>query len=391
MEEKIILVSAFGTPFDDDNSRVNSIYDYCPIKDKIIIISNFNHSKKEYYKISSSKRKIKFINVPSYKNNISIRRGYSHIIFAIKTLNYIKKIQAINYIYCSTPPTMVSLLLALHARKKGIKMILDVIDLWPASFFSISPHPLFFEIFFSPWELINRLTYKIAYKVIAESEEYLRKALKHRKNKNGNFYYLGVNLKRNDKLISDSEIQITKPNNEFWICYGGNLGKSYDFDVILTAFKDLQTKYRNIKLIFIGNGTESINIQKKIDLNNLNAIITGNLSYQDYLKYMSFCDVGLNIYKSNTNVVHSYKFNDYVYSGLYIINNLKGETEELINKYQIGRNIDHLNNTLSEVILDILNNWNVIKNTCKHNCKKVSVEILDTEKIYTRLSRENFC
>lgn len=56
------------------------------------------------------------------------------------------------------------------------------------------------------------------------------------------------------------------------------------------------------------------------------------------LGYLKRSQVGLNCFKAGGNVAYSYKFNDYLLSGVPVINSLTGESADLISVYDLGVN-----------------------------------------------------
>lgn len=121
--------------------------------------------------------------------------------------------------------------------------ILDVIDLWPESYFVFfKKFDFLIKLFLFPWTLVSKLTYRQSTLVIAESKEYARYVSKFRKDKVVG-YYLGVNVEYQKELIKNSTaIMPVKRDDEIWITYGGALNNSYDFDVILTSFIGIQKR-----------------------------------------------------------------------------------------------------------------------------------------------------
>jgi hypothetical protein len=195
--------------------------------------------------------------------------------------------------------------------------------------------------------------------------------------------YLGIDKQQIELLKNESKVVLEKPDDELWICYAGSLGNSYDFDVLLYAVCKLNQvcKYR---LLFIGGGDKRNYLEEKIEALGLYGFITGMVSYSDYLKYLSYCDIGINIFKQNTFVVHSYKFNDYIASNLFILNNLLGETAELIDSYKIGRNFNFSDHLLADVLRDTCENWDIYKNY-RNNTVQVINEVLDKSIIYPQV------
>lgn len=75
---KVLLVSVFGGGL--GNNRQNNIL-YRQRENTVLITSDFNHEKKRYKTKSEMENSI-CLHVPSYMKNLSLKRIYSHIIFA---------------------------------------------------------------------------------------------------------------------------------------------------------------------------------------------------------------------------------------------------------------------------------------------------------------------
>lgn len=133
----------------------------------------------------------------------------------------------------------------------------------------------------------------------------------------------------------------------------------------------------------IGDGEKREYIEKLVLENNLNVEITGRLAYKDFLRYLSYCDIAINSFKEGTLVVHSYKFNDYVATGCYVMNNLPGETAEMISKYGIGDNFTK--DDFNEKLLKTINNWGVIKKRLSDSLQSLQNDLLSTHSIYKQL------
>lgn len=108
------------------------------------------------------------------------------------------------------------------------------------------------------------------------------------------------------------------------------------------------------------------------------------MKYGDLLKYLSCCDIAVNIFRDNTKVVHSYKFNDYAAANCFILNSLPGETADMIDRYKVGLNFDFKDNTLDKVLLQCSEHWADYKEW-KRNNKRLVDELLDKDIIYSKL------
>ncbi|MCM1142650.1 MAG: glycosyltransferase [Muribaculum sp.] len=198
--------------------------------------------------------------------------------------------------------------------------------------------------------------------------------------------YIGVDTGKINSLIEGSDVKLDKPDEEVWIGYGGSLGQSYDFDVILDGLRYLKEKKVKYKMWFIGDGEKASYIQNAADQKGLDIVITGRLDYRDLLKYLSYCDIAINTFKEGTLVVHSYKFNDYVAAGCYVLNNLPGETADMIVKYDIGQNFNRSN--FKEKLLETVLQWNSIKPRIHQNLQKLISEELNQVVIYKKLRED---
>ena len=320
---KTILVSAFSNINTGTNSRTLAIYNN--IKgEKIVLTTDFNHGKKQYYSRGemSQSGQVCF-HVPAYRKNLSIRRIWSHIVFAKQVNKYLKSLSVKPHaIYCAMPTSTAAYVCAKYCKKHGVNFVIDVIDLWPDSLLPLVKGKAIIKACLFPWTYLTRYAYKSADVILGES----------------------------------------------------------DFTDLLNAVKAIHGRYK-YKLWFIGDGVRRQEIEKYIDENNLNAEITGFLPHEILLGYLSYCDIAVNIFMKNTKVVYSYKFNDYVAMDCFILNSLEGETAVMIDDYKIGRNFSFKKNNLSEVLSDTLANWNYFS-SWKGNAKRLISEKLDKEKIY---------
>ena len=152
----------------------------------------------------------------------------------------------------------------------------------------------------------------------------------------------------------------------------------------MEALLYIQQKGIKYKCFFIGDGELRKEIESFAILHQLNIYITGIQAYSNYLKYLSFCDIAINVFKKNTKVVHSYKFNDYVALNLFILNSLVGETAEMIDKYKIGLNFDFSNHRLKAILYEVCCNWEKYKSWNGNNEALIN-DLLDEKMIYKKM------
>lgn len=387
--KRILLISAFTEPYSNSSSRVNTVYDLLSEHaDVEIITSNYSHLYKQRHTPKGEvKRKATLIAVPQYRKNISIKRFYSHVVFSFKVRKMLKNLElAPDVVYFTMPCSLTAYLSAKHCRKHQVKIVIDIIDLWPESFIVLFSGKWLMRLLLSPWQWLSNRAYKIADKLYAASAKYAKHAAKKAEEKKPECIYLGTDMRRYEKLTAQSKVNIQKPHNELWICHGGSIGHSYDFDTLLEAYKIVyHTIQAPTRLIFVGHGVMERKILNFAEKNKLPIEVTGKLDYPDYLYSLSQCDIAFNSFRANTEVAFSYKFNDYLMAGLAIANNLTGETADIVEKYSIGFNfIEQGPGQLADKLITLLKDKEQLQ-ILKTNSKKCAIEVFEKSVVYKKM------
>ncbi len=384
--KKILFISLFDSVANRMGrmSRIADKFGDCAIT---FVTSDFNHGRKSYMPDSGKALGEVRLHVASYKKNLSLKRILSHIGFARQLSRYLKTLlEKPDMIYCAMPSSSAAYVAGKYCKKHDIPFVIDVIDLWPDSLIPIMPLKNLVKACLTPWRMLTHKAYKMADYISGESRKYSQVA--HCINPDVPFShtYLGVDKICIDQLIAESDVTLDKPNDEIWIGYGGSLGHSYDFDVILNGLRYLKEKNVRYKMWFIGDGDKADYIREIADAYGLNVVVTGYIAYKDLLKYLLYCDIAINSFKENTLVVHSYKFNDYVATGCYVLSNLPGETAEMIDKYAIGRNFNK--DSFNRVLYETICKWGSIHANVYANLQRLIYEELDQATKYREL-RDN--
>lgn len=379
--KKYLLVSAF-TNIKATNSRMLTIFNQID-GEKMVVTTDFNHSKKRHYESDEANHANQvLLHVPAYKSNISVKRIWSHVVFARQLKKYLDSLAEKPYaIYCTMPTSSSAYVCAKYCKKHGIKFVIDVIDLWPDSLLPLVKGKAVIKALLYPWTYLTRYAYKSADVIMGESVKYANEAKKYNQKAEVYPVYLGVDMHIINKVKKGKHVLLDKPEDEVWIAYSGALGVSYDFRTLLEAVKNIHGRYK-YKLWFVGDGVKRGEIESLISEYGLNAEITGFLPYDKLLGYLSYCDIAINIFRNNTKVVYSYKFNDYVAMDCFVLNSLEGETAQMVDEYRIGRYFNFSDQPLSAVLENTLKNWDEYSKWSV-NCKRLIEEKLDKEKIYS--------
>lgn len=383
----IVFVSLFGGGA-YSHGRASTVYKRIN-SEKIFFTSDYAHTAKRYRNVKWKRDDEKLIHVPSYSKNVSIGRLWSHLTFALKLRKLLNDMNPKpKALYCAMPSSSSAFVCARYCRKNHIKFVIDVIDLWPDSLMPILSDNRIVKILLFPWAYMSRYAYKSADVIFGESRAYTNVAKTFNPSAEVYPIYLGIDMVQINKCKENRSVHLEKTEDEIWIAYGGTLKASNDFHTLLEAIKAIHGKFK-YKLWLIGDGEERVNIEKYLAENKLNAEITGFCRYQDLLSYLSYCDIAINIFRKGTKVAFSYKFNDYVAMNCFVLNSLEGETAQMVDDYQIGRNFDFDKNTLSNILKDTLIHWDYYS-TWKNNTNRLVEERLDKEKIYSVVDKV-FC
>lgn len=376
-----ILVSAF-TNISATNNRTRAIIDQI-VGEKTVVTTDFDHSKKRYYEAGEAEHSQQvLLHVPGYKKNLCVARIWSHLMFAWRVRGYLKALKEKPVtVYCTMPTSSSAYVCARYCKRNRVKFVIDVIDLWPDSLLPLVRGKAFIKALLSPWTYLTRYAYRHADVIMGESVAYANEAKKCNSMASVYPVYLGVNMDIVNQVKANNPISLEKPNDEVWIAYAGSLGTSYDFEALLDAVKNVHGNYK-YKLWFIGDGVRRNDIETFVKDAGLNVEITGFLPYEQLLGYLSYCDIAVNIFRKSTKVVYSYKFNDYVAMDCFVLNSLEGETSDIVDEYQIGRNFDFDQNSLSIVLNDTFAHWENFK-VWKNNNERLIEEKLDKSKIYS--------
>ena len=378
--KKYLLVSAF-TNIKVTNNRMLTIFNQID-GEKMVVTTDFNHAKKRYYESNEAEHPNQVaLHVPCYKKNLSIKRIWSHLIFACQLKKYLNSLsEKSSAIYCTMPTSSSAYVCAKYCKKHGVKFVIDVIDLWPDSLLPLVKGKAVIKTLLYPWTYLTRYAYKSADVIMGESVKYANEAKKYNQKADVYPVYLGVDMHIINSVKEEKPVLLAKPEDEVWIAYAGALGVSYDFSTLLEAVKSIHGRYK-YKLWFVGDGVRRGEIESLIKQYGLNAEITGFLPYDQLLGYLSYCDIAINIFRKDTKVVYSYKFNDYVAMDCFVLNSLEGETAQMVDEYRIGRNFNFSDLPLSIVLEDTLRNWERYSKW-NNNSQKLVEEKLDKEKIY---------
>lgn len=326
---RVCIISCFDTY----EERVDLLHDYFNRKGHIVnvIQSDFRHIKK--VKRVEKKNNFIFIESKPYIKNISFRRLSSHYAFAKRSFKVVENLNP-DLLYVMIPPNSLGKFAAKYKKKhNNVKLIFDLIDLWPETM-PIGKVKNLIPFWF--WGELRNKALKYSDFIITECNLYQEVLKKYLKESNTETVYLA---KRDINIVSTMVPSIFSVN----LCYLGSINNIID----ISKIKLLIEKINIIKpVIFhiIGAGENKDFLINEIISIGVEVKYYGEI-YDIKKKQEIFekCNFGLNIMKNSVCVGLTTKSIDYFQGGLPIINSIKSDTANIVEKYNIGFNISNEN------------------------------------------------
>jgi len=342
----IVLVCNFWHfEFEKESSRYRSLAEVISQNSKYsleVITSSFRHQTKKQRNIEQVNKiktayKVTLLNEPSYENNISVKRFLSHRAFSKNVLKYLEQRKKPDLIILSVPSLSVGSTVSRFAKRNGIKLIVDIQDLWPEAFRMALNIPIISDMLFLPMKLQANRIYSRADEIMAVSNTYVNRG-KQCNSCKGFPLFIGTDSKLVAEALKGKEIE--KPENEFWIGYVGALGYSYDITAVIKAISLLQSQgYGNIVFKIMGEGILEDKFKAVADEYNVNCDFTGFLEYGEMMATLKKCDIAVNPIVGNSVASIINKVSDYAMAGVPVVNTQNSEEyKELIEQYKCGIN-----------------------------------------------------
>ena len=343
-KQNVLIVTAFYNY--DYNIRIKYLKNFFIQRGYIVdvISSDFDHRNKC---VQEPINEVQLIHVPSYKRNLSIRRMWSHYQFAKKAYQYCAN-RTYDLIYVITPPNFLFYFFSkLKEKQPDTKIIFETEDLWPESL-PVSKH--YKEIVKFPltlWKNIRDKYIACADAIVYECELF------------GNYIARENNvtcptkciyLSKDDTFLGElSEHECYSSSKCIEFLYLGSINNLIDIDLILSFLKAVNKKKR-VTLHIIGNGElldKFLNDCEKCQLSYVNhgAIYDEN----EKQKVISKCHFALNIMKDTVFVGATMKSLEYFHYGIPLINNIVGDTHNIIEQYACGYNLGDINDVVDRI------------------------------------------
>lgn len=326
-----------------------------------LLTSDFDHFTKKHRESVSDlySYKIVLIHEIGYKTNVCFKRLYSHWRWGRNVFKYLAASKTPDVIYLAVPSLTVGVKTSYYCKRKNVRLIIDVQDLWPEAFCLAIKNKILQSILL-PLEWYANKIYRAADFSIAVSDTYLARALKVCKTKTGISVFLGNDGERFDK--AKMRVARKEHTGEIWLAYIGTLGASYDIPCVIDSLKILNNNHfeggPKIKFRVIGDGPKRLEFTQYAQINGVDCEFTGGLTYEDMVKEMCECDIVVNPIMRGAAQSITNKVGDYALSGLPVVSTQENqEYRDLVDLYKCGINCECGNaQSLADAILKLANN-----------------------------------
>ena len=310
-----------------------------------IYMSDFFHHKKRYYKDAEKYADVRYVHAKRYKKNLSVGRLLSHRKWA-KDVYALLIEERPDAVYALLPPNSIAKYMAKYKEKYGCQLFLDVLDMWPESFAKGGSRlRQLLKLPFSVWRNERNKALEQADKIYTECALY-QELLKNQGIKNAEFttrYLIGPRL-RQDRVYMPEADSIN-------LCYLGSINHIIDIPKIVEIAKAIHA-WKRVRVHIIGRGESKEFFIQALSEAGIKVTDYGAI-YDEEKKQqiMNHCDFAINIMKDSVAVGVTTKSVDYLWAGVPLLNTIKFDTAQLVQKYRMGYNIstDTIEATAKEI------------------------------------------
>lgn len=290
-----------------------------------VLLTDFIHASKSY--VQKSEKDYIFIKTKSYKKNISVQRLYSHHKFAKDVAAQLDKMQ-IDLLHMMLPANSLAKVGRRYKEKHpDTKLFFDINDLWPETM----PIERLKNTFpFKKWKNLRDQNLGNADRVYCECDLFKKVMKKEEDERFRTLYW----VKGDKPLVSKPMLS----EDELHLCYLGSINNVIDIDYIVEMCQKLG-EHKKVVLHVVGDGERREELLQKLKRAEVDVHYHGLIyGQEEKQKLFDQCHFGLNIMKPSVCVGLTMKSLDYFQGGIPIINNIQGDTYEMVENNHIGYN-----------------------------------------------------
>ena len=360
--------------------QIKAALDACPDAFRLdVYCADFEHLGKRHHE-EPDDPSIRFIHVPGYKRNISLRRIVSHLVFCQRLRRALTGRRHDVY-FVLVPPSLSLWVARKTAKKNRSSVFVDIVDLWPDALPAGGLKRMVFDALIGWWwRLLRNALYRKCDRVISCSAWFLDQVGVDESKRCVLYHCLPDEVDYSQQRENNREPAVGQP---LVIVYLGSMNHVADLDTLVALMSGLKKRIPS-KLVLIGQG------ERRQWL--LNTLKESQIAFEDAgaifdpkekARILGEAHYGYNGFISQTAVGFSYKAIEYIGAGLPILNSLQGDLTALVERYHAGLNfdasdLDGLLTQLSEMTPD------------EYNALRRGVKALYADKLDPSVFRKSF-
>mgnify|MGYP004459565155 CR=1 FL=1 len=271
-----------------------------------------------------------YLDAGGYKKNISPARLWYHHRFAKKAYRLLKElIIGESLIYLLLPGNSLAKVGARLKKELNCRLIFDIIDLWPESL-PVGGVEKTYPIRY--WKNLRDDQLKAADHIVTECALYGDLLGLNKENISVMYW-----PKTEEVRLSDDKAYI--PTETIRIAYLGSINNIIDIPLIIEILSEVN-KRKHVILEVIGNGEQAEAFTEALKNSGIEYHLHGAVFDEGKKqKILQGCEWGINIMKLGVKVGLTMKSVEYMANGLRLINNIPGDTWDIVEGEQIGVNV----------------------------------------------------
>lgn len=395
IERDIVIAANYTGDGADSNNRFNELATRLTAMGANVelVTSNFSHARKAFrtWSFGPTAYRLTRLPEPGYSQNVSVARIRSQHMFSRRVARYLERRRAVpDIIFCASPPPALADVCAHFAKQRGVKLVVDVQDLWPEAFSMVVSPPWLIDLLSIPMRRARRRSYEAADLVVAVSRTYLDTvAATSRKSVESFLVYLGTDIAEFDRCAMLNPCDDN--GRRVRIGYVGSLSQSYDLPVVIEAMRRLvcaRPELSDIELKVIGDGSLRRKFENRARDGGVRATFTGKLPYPQMVAELASCSIAVNpIVRGSAGSVLN-KACDYAAAGLPVVNTQESvEYRRLLSEYGAGLNCETGNpDSVARAIAKLVDNPD-LRAQVGQNSRRMGEELFDRGRSYQALAR----
>lgn len=330
---------------------------------------------------------ITFIDAPSYKKNIDIRRVISNKVAERNLKMYLSEhCREYDAVYVAIPANNIAAMVTTICKENHVPVVVDIEDLWPEAMAMVIKNDFVRKVLLHSFTRDAEITYKNADGIVGTSEDYTDRAFKNReRNIPAETVYVGCDLGDFDAGVNKFKEEIEKTDGEFWVSYAGSISTSYDIKTLIDAVYSL--KEQNVHAMIMGTGSLKDELEQySKDMENIHFL--GFTEYPKMAAILSKSDVVVNSFIKGAPQSIVNKIGDYLASGKPMINTLENPVFcKLVEENGIGLNVEPGNREALTLCIENFKNDSELVKKCGERARNLAESRFDRKVSYLVLAK----